>query len=75
MTYEVHYNESELGFQFPAITTDVERAFSLGSLTVTKRRDALSDESVRAGFILASWATIPGIIPEAGIVVVFRNKS
>ena len=57
-----------------ATTTDVERSFSLGSLTVTKRRHALSDESVRAGTVLASWATVPGVIPEAEIVEVFKNK-
>ncbi|THH15827.1 hypothetical protein EUX98_g9402 [Antrodiella citrinella] len=59
----------------PATSTDVERAFSRGSLTVTKRRHALSDESVRAATVLSSWANIPDIIPEAHIVSVFKGKS
>ncbi|KIP02039.1 hypothetical protein PHLGIDRAFT_79700 [Phlebiopsis gigantea 11061_1 CR5-6] len=59
----------------PASSVDVERAFSRGGLTVLKCRHALSDESVRAATILGSWASVKGLIPEADILEVFRNKS
>lgn len=60
----------------PAASVDVERAFSRGGLTVSKRRHALGDESVRAATVLGAWAaTAPEVIPEAEIVEVFRNKS
>lgn len=58
----------------PASSTDVERAFSRGGLTVSKRRHALSDESTRAATVLSSWAAIPGLIPEEDILQVFREK-
>ncbi len=58
----------------PASSTDVERAFSRGGLTVSKRRHALSDESTRAATILSSWASMPGLIPEEHILQVFRDK-
>ncbi|THH16802.1 hypothetical protein EUX98_g9241 [Antrodiella citrinella] len=61
----------------PATLTDVERAFSSGSLTVSKRRYALTDASVRAATVISSWAATPGtsLIPEADIVKVFKAKS
>jgi hypothetical protein len=57
-----------------AASTDVERAFSRGGLTVTKLRHNLTDESTRAATVLHSWAGA-GLIPENEIVTVFRNKS
>ncbi|KAI0758618.1 hypothetical protein BC629DRAFT_1295742, partial [Irpex lacteus] len=58
-----------------AASTDVERTFSRSGLTVSKRRHASSDESVRAATVLSSWATIPGAIPEDAIIGVLRAKS
>lgn len=59
----------------PAASTDVERAFSRGGLTVSKRRHALSDKSVRASTVLGSWAAVPGLIPEAEVEEVLREKA
>lgn len=59
----------------PAASTDVERAFSRGGLTVSKRRHALSDESVRAAMVIGSWVAMGDIIPRGDIIEVFRNKS
>lgn len=59
----------------PAASTDVERAFSCGGLTVSKRRHSLNDESTRAATVLSSWAMAGGIIPEGKILEVFREKS
>ena len=47
-----------------ATSTDVERAFSSGRLTVSQLRHSLSDETIRAGTLLGSWARIPGIVDE-----------
>ncbi|THH18736.1 hypothetical protein EUX98_g8907 [Antrodiella citrinella] len=59
----------------PASSTDVERAFSRGSLTVTKRRHALNDESVRSAAVIGSWAGLKNAIPEVEIVKMFSDKS
>lgn len=59
----------------PAASTDVERAFSRGGLTVSKRRHSLNDESTQAATVLSSWAMVGGIIPEGKILEVFRDKS
>jgi len=53
----------------------VERGFSRGGLTVTKLRHALSDESTRASTVLHAWSEIPGLIPEADIIQLFKDKS
>ncbi len=58
-----------------ASSADVERAFSRGSLTVSKHRHALSDESTRAATVLSSWAAMDGVVPESAIIKVFRDKS
>ena len=58
-----------------ATSTKVERAFSWGGLTVSKHRHNLSDESTHAATVLGSWANIEGLIPEAKIVKMFRDKS
>ncbi|KAI0054605.1 hypothetical protein BV25DRAFT_1765202, partial [Artomyces pyxidatus] len=47
-----------------ASSTDVERAFSRGSLNVTRLRHGLSDESVRAATVMQSWMTVPGLVRE-----------
>lgn len=59
----------------PAASVDVERAFSRGGLTVSKRRHALSDESVRAATVLGSWASNKDLIPEEQILKLLRDKS
>ncbi|TDL24115.1 hypothetical protein BD410DRAFT_719621 [Rickenella mellea] len=58
-----------------AASTDVERAFSRGGLTVSKHRHALSDESTRAATVLNSWAQVQGLVPEATIIKSFKEKS
>ena len=58
----------------PASSCDVERGFSRGGLTVTKLRHALSDESTRASTVLHAWSEIPGLILEADIIEVFKEK-
>ncbi|KAI0061452.1 hypothetical protein BV25DRAFT_1771677, partial [Artomyces pyxidatus] len=47
-----------------ASSTDVERAFSRGSLNVSRLRHSLSDESTRAATVLQSWMSIPGLVHE-----------
>ena len=59
----------------PAASVDVERAFSRGGLTVSKRRHGLSDESVRATTVLSSWAAVDGLGPKGAIVEVFADKA
>ena len=58
----------------PASSCDVERGFSHGGLTVTKLRHALLNDSTRASTILHAWSQIPGLIPEADIIEVFKDK-
>lgn len=59
----------------PATSTDVERAFSHGGLTVSKMRHSLSDKSVRAATVVGSWAGLPGAIPSSEITTIFNDKS
>ncbi|KAI1788246.1 hypothetical protein LXA43DRAFT_894916, partial [Ganoderma leucocontextum] len=48
-----------------ATSTDAERAFSRGGLTISRLRHSLNDASVRASALLASWSTIPRPRPAA----------
>jgi hypothetical protein len=57
-----------------ASSTDVERAFSAGGLTVSKFRHSLSDESIRASSILGSWFSLNGAIPCNEIAQLFKDK-
>ncbi|PIL32862.1 hypothetical protein GSI_04980 [Ganoderma sinense ZZ0214-1] len=57
----------------PATSTDIERAFSRGRLTVSRLRYALGDKSVRASTLLGSWARIPGLVDEGEIVDIIKN--
>ncbi|KAK7693995.1 hypothetical protein QCA50_003571 [Cerrena zonata] len=59
----------------PAASTDVERAFSHGGLTVSKRRHALTHHSTRAATVLGSWAAIPGLLPEDTIVSDLKKRN
>jgi hypothetical protein len=58
-----------------ATSTDVERAFSHGGLTVSKMRHALSDKSVRAATVLGSWCTFPELVPSKVLITSFNNKA
>ncbi|KAI0309760.1 hypothetical protein OF83DRAFT_1036322, partial [Amylostereum chailletii] len=57
-----------------ASSTDVERGFSRGGLTVTKKQHAVSDESVRAATVLSSWvgSGIDGLVNEMELLTLFR---
>jgi hypothetical protein len=66
---------SQLTTSSKAASTNVERAFSHGGLTVSKMRHHLSDTSVRSATVLGSWASLPGLIPKNEIVKLFKNKS
>jgi hypothetical protein len=68
-------NLSSLLNIFLASSTDVERAFSSGGLTVSKMCHLLSDKSVRAATVLGSWSEIPGLIPAEKIAALFNSKS
>lgn len=59
---------------FVATSTDVERAFSRGGLTVSKLRHSLSDKSVRSATVLGAWCEKKGLVPISDITEVFRNK-
>ncbi|EAU88633.2 hypothetical protein CC1G_01006 [Coprinopsis cinerea okayama7 len=58
----------------PATSTDAERAFSRGGLTVSKLRHALSAKSVRATTVLGSWAEHDWVIPRAKLYEHFKTK-
>lgn len=58
-----------------ATSTDVERAFSRGGLTISKLRHSLSDKSARAATVLGSWSSLEGVIPKARIIQLFNDKS
>ena len=60
---------------YKATSTDVERAFSRGRLTVSRMRHSLSDESTRAATVLSSWMAVPGIVPESDIIQALRTKT
>jgi hypothetical protein len=66
--------------QLPVATsTDVERAFSKGGLTVSRFRHSLSDASTRASTVLGSWAVLDEVIPHTvipkdDIIELFKNK-
>ena len=57
-----------------ATSTDVERAFSRGGLTVSKMRHSLSDESTRAASVLGAWCDLSGAVPWNEIMAVFSEK-
>ena len=61
--------------QLPAVSTDVERAFSQGGLTVSKMQHSLTDKSLRAATVLGTWCDIPGVINQEGLAVKFNDKS
>lgn len=50
-----------------ATSVDVERAFSHGGGMVTKRRHALSAETIRANALVAAWHR-EDLIPDAAVI-------
>ncbi len=54
---------------------DVERAFSRGSLTVSKYRHSLSDKSTRAAIVLSSWMQVKGVVVEKDVIQAFEDKA
>ncbi len=58
-----------------ATSTDAERAFSRGHLTVSRLRHSLNEESVRTSTVLGSWANIPDLIPEEDIIDFIKSSS
>lgn len=57
-----------------ACSTDIERGFSKGCNTVSRLRHSLSDESTRAATVLASWAGLPGLVPDVEIIDNIKKK-
>ncbi len=57
-----------------ATSVDVERAFSRGSLTVSKHRHALSDKSTRASVVLRSWMEA-GLVKDDNVIKLFESKA
>jgi hypothetical protein len=58
-----------------AASTDIERAFSRGGLTVSKLRHSLTDSSTRGATVLGAWHEVPGLVPYDFIVSQFKDKS
>jgi len=58
-----------------ATSTNAERSFSKGGLTVLKLRHSLSDESTRASTVLGSWTELEGVIPYVEVIQRFKDKS
>ena len=58
-----------------ASSTDVERSFSKGGLTVSRFRHSLSDESTRYLSVVGMWHKIPGIIPRDTVIAMFNEKN
>ncbi|KAJ7938740.1 hypothetical protein B0H13DRAFT_2301380 [Mycena leptocephala] len=59
----------------PVTSTDVERSFSGGGLTVSKMGHSLSDESTRAATVLGSWVDVADAIPRLEIIENIKNKA
>ena len=57
-----------------ASSTDVERAFSRGGLTVSKMCHSLSDESTCVASVVGSWCELPGAIDQSKIIESFKEK-
>ncbi|KAF8581325.1 hypothetical protein K439DRAFT_1299256, partial [Ramaria rubella] len=54
-----------------ATSTDTEWEFSGGGLTISRMQHSLSDQSTCAASVLASWASVKGMIPQAEIIQMF----
>lgn len=60
---------------FIATSVDVERAFSQGTLTVSKYRHSLSDNATRASIVLSAWSKLPGVLLADEVIKMFERKS
>ena len=69
----MYMNDSILIY-WPATSTDAERAFSCGRLTISRLRHSLNDESVRANTLLGSWSAVPALVSEPEILVKLGGK-
>ena len=58
-----------------AVSCDVERGFNCSGMMVSKRRHALSSDSIRAGIVISAWSQVPNLLPETQIIKVFNDKS
>ncbi|EIW63695.1 uncharacterized protein TRAVEDRAFT_41126 [Trametes versicolor FP-101664 SS1] len=56
----------------PATSTDTERTFSHGHLTVSRLQHSLGEDSVCAGTVVGSWAGIPAILREDNLVNIIK---
>lgn len=73
-TYQSTYSIIHFITRYTATSTDVERAFSRGGLTVSKMRHSLSDESTRAASVLGAWSDLAGAVPREEIMEIFKDK-
>lgn len=55
-----------------ATSTDTERTFSRGHLTVSRLRHSLGEDSVCAGTVVGSWAGIPAILREDNLANIIK---
>ncbi len=58
-----------------ATSVDVERAFSKGTLTVSKYRHSLSYASTMAAIVLSAWLQVGGIVVEKDVIDVLEEKA
>ena len=72
--YQSTYSIIHFITRYTATSTDVERAFSRGGLTVSKMRHSLSDESTRAASVLGAWSDLAGAVPREEIMEIFKDK-
>ena len=63
-----------MAYKLAASSTDIERAFSHGGLTVSKMRHSLADTSVRAATVIGSWSDFLKLIPHNELAAAFNDK-
>jgi hypothetical protein len=68
--YDMNLNS----FYFLATSTDIERAFSGGRLTVSRMRHSLSSESTRASTVLGTWMKVDGFLDELELTKRLKAK-
>jgi hypothetical protein len=56
-----------------ATSTDIERAFSGGRLTVSRMCHSLSSEPTRAATILGSWMKLDGLLPQCDLTKLLKK--
>ncbi|KAJ3504337.1 hypothetical protein NMY22_g17960 [Coprinellus aureogranulatus] len=58
----------------PPTSTNVERAFSHGGLTISKLHHSMNDESTCSASVFGAWAEVPHLIPFDDLVTHFDDK-